>query len=162
MKREQVHAIADAQVDVAQLGELLGLMAKGVGEDRVRDAIEACSARASDIANQMDDIPGFAEGQAASRHAGDAMDRHGAWLTERRATLAHAETLTDGTPVHDAACIRVNELDRKIMTTAAANAAEMMAKLALLVIVNAEGAQPTPEDAARIAAEAEPFLAGEA
>lgn len=162
MKRDQVHAIVGAQVDVAQLGELLGLMAKGVAEDRVRDAIEACAARAADIANQMDDIPGFVEGQAAGRQSADAMDRHGAWLAERRATLDHAETLTEGTPVHDAACIRVNELDRKIMITAAANAAEMMAKLALLVIVNAEGAQPTPEDAARIATEAEPFLAGEA
>lgn len=89
-------------------------------------------------------------------------NRHPAWLAERRATLARAETLTQGTPLHDAACIAVNELNRKIMKTAAANAAEMMAKLALLVIVNAEGAQPTPEDAARIAAEAEPYLAGEA
>ena len=162
MKRDQVDAIGDFQVDVAQLGELLALMAKGVVDDRVKDAIEACAARAADIANQMDDIPGFVEGQAAPRRPDGTMDRHGAWLAERKATLARAETLAEKTPVHDAACIRVNELDRRIMRTAAANPAEMMAKLALLVIVNAEGAQPTPEDAARIAAEAEPFLAGEA
>lgn len=162
MKPDQVDAITAVQVDVGQLAKLLSLMAEAVTDARTQDAIESCAARASDIADQMDDIPGFVEGQTTQGRKLDASNRHRGWLAERRATLAHAETLTVHTPVHDSACMVVNELDRQIMKTAAANAGEMMAKLVLLVIVNAEGASSTSEDAARIAAEAEPFLAGRA
>ena len=88
--------------------------------------------------------------------------RHAAWLAERTALLAHAETLAEGTPAHDAACVGVNEMDRRIMKTAAASPMEKLAQLTLMAIVNAEGALPTPEDAAGIVAEAEPFLAAEA
>lgn len=162
MKQDQVSAITNAQVGIAQLGTLLSLMAEGVSDSRAKDAIEACSDRAKDIADQMDDIPGFVEGQTACRRADSALHRHAEWLPARQKTLKHAEGLKDGTAKHDEACIAVNELDQRIMATPAKSQTEMLAKLALLVIVNAEGASPTPEDAARIAAEAEPFLAGEA
>lgn len=124
------------------------------------EAVDGLGEMAEALSNSLHEAAQAVPARAPSASACE--NRHSAWLAERRSTLARAETLTEGTPVHDAACITVNELDRKIMKTTAANAAEMMAKLALLVIVNAEGAQPTPEDAARIAAEAEPFLAGEA
>lgn len=124
------------------------------------EAVDGLGEMAQTLSNSLHEAAQMTPARAHS--TAPAENRHAAWLAERRATLARAETLTEGTPVHDAACIAVNELDRKIMKTAAANAAEMMAKLALLVMVNAEGASPTPEDAARIAAEAEPFLAGEA
>lgn len=160
MKQDQVSAITNAQVGIAQLGTLLSLMAEGVSDSRAKDAIEACSDRAKDIADQMDDIPGFVEGQTARHRADDALHRHAEWLTARQATLKRAEGLEDGTAKHDEACIAVNELDRRIMATPANSQIEMLAKLALVAAVIAEGASPTPEDAARMVAEAEPFLAG--
>jgi hypothetical protein len=160
MKQDQVNAISTAQIGISQLGTLLSLMAEGVSDSRAKDAIEACSDRAKDIADQMDDIPGFVEGQTARRRADSALHRHAEWLTARQATLKHAEGLEDGTSKHDEACIAVNELDRRIMATPANSQIEMLAKLALVAAVIAEGASPTPEDAARMVAEAEPFLAG--
>ncbi|VXC98466.1 hypothetical protein [Sphingomonas sp. 8AM] len=162
MKQDQVNAISTAQIGIGQLGTLLSLMAEGVSDSRAKDAIEACSDRAKDIADQMDDIPGFVEGQTSRQSASSVLHRHAEWLTARQATLKRAEGLEDGTAKHDEACIAVNELDRRIMATPANSQVEMLAKLALVAAVIAEGASPTPEDAARIAAEAEPFLAGEA
>ncbi len=162
MKQDQTNAITKVQIAVGQLGKLLSLMAEGINESRVIDAVEACAARAADIANQMDDIPGFVHGQMEQDCACAAIHRHTEWLAERRATLVGAEGLEDGSAKHDEACIAVNALDRRIMTTPANSQTEMLAKLALLAVVNAEGGSPTPEDATRIVDEAGPFLAGEA
>ncbi|MEH3103708.1 MAG: hypothetical protein PGN12_07355 [Sphingomonas phyllosphaerae] len=89
-------------------------------------------------------------------------NRHAAWLVERRTLLNRAETLTDGTAAHDAACVAVNKLDRRIMTTPATTESEMLAKLMLMAVVNIEGATISERDAATMLAEAEPFLAREA
>jgi hypothetical protein len=90
-----------------------------------------------------------------------AENRHATWLTERRALLTRAETLTDGTAAHDAACIAINELDRRIISTKADTESEMLAKLMLTVVVNVEGATVSERDAATMLAEAEPFLTRE-
>lgn len=162
MKQDQVNAISTAQIGIGQLGTLLSLMAEGVSDSRAKDAIEACSDRAKDIADQMDDIPGFVEGQTAQDRASNALHRHAEWLAARQATLTRAEGLEAGSARHDEACISVNELDRRIMATPANSQTEMLAKLALVAVVIAEGASLTPEDAARMVAEAEPFIAGKA
>lgn len=157
----RLFAAASTASSISALCALVGDSLGGAPETSVAaEAIEGLGEMAQTLSNNLHDVAQTKPASADRLLGGE--NRHGAWLAERRATLARAETLADGTPGHDAACIAVNELDRRIMKTAAATPAEMMAKLALLVIVNAEGAQPTPEDAARIAAEAEPFLAGEA
>jgi hypothetical protein len=162
MSQQQVDAIAHAQVGVGQLGRLLSLMAEGVHDSRTKDAIESCADRASDIADQMDDIPGFVEGQTAQDRSSNALHRHAEWLAARQATLIRAEGLEAGSARHDEACISANDLDRRIMATPANSQTEMLAKLALVAVVIAEGASPTPEDAARMVVEAEFFLAGRA
>lgn len=160
IEEKRLFAAASTASSISALCALVGDSLGGAPETSVAaEAIEGLGEMAQALSNVLHDA---ADTEPMRIVSAPGENRHAAWLAERRATLAHAETLAESTPVHDAACIRVNELDRKIMKTAAANPAEMMAKLALLVIVNAEGAQPTPEDAARIAAEAEPFLAGEA
>lgn len=164
MTQEQQAALwaaSSSAASIASLCELVSTALGGVPETSIAaEAMEGLSEMARSLSATLHEaaqtMPVCADGMRAGEN------RHAAWLAERRKTLGLAERLTDGTPLHDAACLAVNELDQKIMKTAAASAAEMMAKLALLVIVNAEGAQPTPEDAARIAAEAAPFLAGEA
>lgn len=160
IEEKRLFAAASTASSISALCALVGDSLGGSPETSVAaEAIEGLGEMAQALSNTLHSAADTEPVRAAPT---TGENRHAAWLAERRAALARAETLTEGTPVHDAACIAVNELDRKIMKTAAATAAEMMAKLALLVIVNAEGASPTPEDAARIAAEAEPFLAGEA
>lgn len=161
IEEKRLFAAASTASSISALCALVGDSLGGAPETSVAaEAIEGLGEMAQALSNNLHDVAQTKPSPLDRMSGGE--NRHAVWLAERRATLARAETLTDGTPVHDAACIRVNELDRKIMKTVAANAAEMMAKLALLVIVNAEGASPTTEDAARIAAEAEPFLAGRA
>lgn len=160
IEEKRLFAAASTASSISALCALFGDSLGGAPETSVAaEAIEGLGEMAQALSNTLHTAADI-EPVLAVPASGE--NRHAAWLAERRATLARAETLTEGTPVHDAASITVNDVDRKIMKTAAANAAEMMAKLALMVIVNAEGASPTPEDAARIAAEAEAFLAREA
>jgi hypothetical protein len=160
IEEKRLFAAASTASSISALCALVGDSLGGAPETSVAaEAIEGLGEMAQALSNTLHNAADT-EPMRAVPALGE--NRHAAWLAERRATLARAETLTEGTPVHDAACITVNELDRKIMKTAAANAGEMLAKLTLLVIVNAEGASSTSEDAARIAAEAEPFLAGRA
>ncbi len=160
IEEKRLFAAASTASSISALCALVGDSLGGAPETSVAaEAIEGLGEMAQALSNTLHNA---AEIEPTRAVPAPGENRHAAWLAERRATLARAETLPEGAPVHDAACSTVNELDRKIMKTAAANAGEMLAKLALLVVVNAEGASPTSEDAARIAAEAEPFLAGEA
>lgn len=161
IEEKRLFAAASTASSISALCALVGDSLGGAPETSVAaEAIEGLGEMAQALSNNLHDVAQTPPERAVNLPGSE--NRHAAWLAERRATLARAERLTEGTPVYDAACITVNELDRKIMKTAAANAREMLAKLALLVIVDAEGASPTPEDAAGIAAEAEPFLAEEA
>lgn len=160
IEERRLFAAASTASSISALCALVGDSLGGSPETSVAaEAIEGLGEMAQALSNTLHNA---ADSEPMRAVPTPGENRHATWLAERRATLARSETLTEGSPAHDAACITVNELDRKIMKTAAANAGEMLAKLALLVIVDAEGASPTPEDAARIAAEAEPFLAGEA
>lgn len=160
IEEKRLFAAASTASSISALCALVGDSLGGASETSVAaEAIEGLGEMAQALSNTLHNA---ADTEPMRTVPASGENRHAAWLAERRATLVRAEALTEGTPVHDAACITVNDFDRKIMKTAAANVGEMMAKLTLMVIINAEGASPTPEDAARIAAEAEPFLAGRA
>lgn len=124
------------------------------------EAVDGLGEMAQALSNSLSEAAQATSVRADS--AAPSENRHAAWLAERKTLLTHAETLTDGTPAHDAACIAVNELDRRIMSTPAATESEMLVKLMLMAVVNVEGATFSERDAASMVAEAEPFLAGRA
>lgn len=86
------------------------------------------------------------------------VNRHGAWLIERAGLLDHANSLDSDSLAMEAACDAVTELERRILETPAANAAEARAKLRLPVALDAEGMMLTGDDAAALLIDIAPFL----
>ncbi|RSU47543.1 hypothetical protein [Sphingomonas sp. S-NIH.Pt15_0812] len=85
-------------------------------------------------------------------------NRHHSWLKERASLLAYANSLDSDSPAMDAACDGLARLEKRILETPAANAAEARAKLRLPVALDGEGMMLTGNDAAALLIDIAPFL----
>ncbi|NII60213.1 hypothetical protein [Sphingomonas aerolata] len=66
MTAEQCAALERAQIDTGQLSVLLVFVARGFGDPKAEEAIEACANLAEMISQRFDNIPGYLEAQ--NRH----------------------------------------------------------------------------------------------